>query len=194
MMKPSREIKTRSKYAACLILLAVSWAARLPAAEPASPRAPGQPTADAAFDLVTASEAAAWNSTAPKELPDFKTRDLGEDNAAPTCHSTPDNDADNPQVRIVSPALGKTQTPPLDIDIQFVPTASAPIRPETFRVCYLGLVAMDITKRITDRVPVSEKGLRIGGARLPHGHHRLILLVADRRGRLGRREAVLDID
>jgi hypothetical protein len=41
---------------------------------------------------------------------------------------------------------------------------------------------------------VSEKGLRIGGARLPHGHHRLILLVADRRGRLGRREAVLDID
>jgi hypothetical protein len=52
---------------------------------------------------------------------------------------------------------------------------------------------MDLTKRITDRVTVSEKGLHVTGAKLPRGRHHLLLLIADQRGRLGRREAVLDI-
>jgi hypothetical protein len=146
------------------------------------------------FDLFTESEAANWNTTQPKKLKDFGTRNLREDNAAPTCHSTPDNDADNPQIRILAPPLGRSLTAPVDIDVQFVPTSSAPIRPDTFRVCYIGLVAMDLTKRITDRVTVSEKGLHVTGAQLPRGRHRLLLLIADQRGRLGRREAVFNID
>ncbi len=151
------------------------------------------------FDLVTESEAAAWNATQskerqPKEPKDFSTRDLSEDNSAPTCHSTQDNDADNPQIRILAPPLGRSLTAPLDIDVQFVPTSSAaPIRPDTFRVCYVGLVTMDLTKRITDRITVSEKGLHVAGAQLPRGRHHLLLLIADQRGRLGRREAVFDI-
>jgi hypothetical protein len=145
------------------------------------------------FDLVSEGEATAWNATQPKESKDFSTRDLREDNSAPTCHSTPDNDADNPQIRIVAPPLGRPLTAPLDIDIQFVPAGSAPIRPDTFLVCYVGLVTMDLTKRITDRVTVSEKGLHVAGAQLPRGRHHLLLLIADQRGRLGRREAVLDI-
>jgi hypothetical protein len=154
----------------------------------------GVVAAEATFDLLTDSEATLWNTTRPKEPKEFSTRDLSEDNSAPTCYSTSDNDADNPQIRILSPALGKLLTGPLDIDLQFVPTGSAPIRPDTFRVCYIGLITMDLTKRITDRVTVSEKGLRVTGAQLPHGRHHLLLLIADQRGRLGRREAVLDID
>jgi hypothetical protein len=146
------------------------------------------------FDLVTDSEAALWNTIQPKEPKEFNTRNLREDNSAPTCYSTPDNDADNPQIRILAPSLGKPLTPPLDIDLQFVPTGSAPIRPDTFRVCYIGLVTMDLTKRVTDRVTVSEKGLHVTGAQLPRGRHHLLLLIADQRGRLGRREAVFDID
>jgi hypothetical protein len=145
------------------------------------------------FDLVSESEAAAWNAAQPQEPKDFSTRDLRDDHSAPTCHSTPDNDADNPQIRILAPPLGRPLTAPLDMDVQFVPTSSAPIRPDTFRVCYIGLVTMDLTKRITDRVTVSEKGLHLSGAQLPRGRHHLLLLVADRRGRLGRREAVFDI-
>ena len=145
------------------------------------------------FDLATESEAAAWNAPQPKEAKDFSTRDLREDDSAPTCHSTPDNDADNPQIRILAPPLGRPLTAPLDLEVQFVPTSSAPIRPETFRLCYIGLVTMDLTKRITDRVTVSEKGLHVSGAQLPRGRHRLLLLIADERGRLGRREAVFDI-
>jgi hypothetical protein len=164
-------------------------AARAVAAEPvAAPMA-----ANATFDLVTDSEAATWNSTRPKGPADFKTRDLSEDNGTPSCHSTADNDADNPQIKIVAPTLEKPLIAPIDIDLQFIPAGSTHIRPETFRVCYMGLVAMDITKRITDRVSVSERGLHVTGAQLPSGHHRFVLLIADQRGRLARREAVFNV-
>jgi hypothetical protein len=176
------------------VCLWMNFAASLGSPSLAADPPAGAVAASATFDLFTESEAATWNSTQPKEAKDFSTRDLREDNSTPTCHSTPDNDADNPKIRILAPTLGKTLTAPLDIDVQFVPTGSAPVRPDTFRVCYIGLVTIDLTKRITDRVTVSEKGLRVTGAQLPRGHHQLLLLIADQRGRLGRREAVFDID
>ena len=156
-------------------------------------QAPATAAGGAFFELVTESEAAAWNTTKPKESADFKTRDLSEDNGAPSCRSTADNDADNPKIKIVAPILEKPLLMPIDIDLQFVPVGGAHIRPETFRVCYLGMVTMDITKRITDRVTVSEQGLHVTGAQLPHGHHRLLLLIADQRGRLARHEAVFNV-
>src|SRR5450631_1903554 len=94
---------------------AAALAGPLSAVEPAA----GPATSGVTFELFTASEAMTWNSTQPRELPDFSTRDLREDNSAPTCRSTPNNDADNPQIRILAPALGKTLTPPLDIDLLF---------------------------------------------------------------------------
>jgi hypothetical protein len=145
-----------------------------------------------AFDLVTENEANAWNS-APKEATDFQTRDLAEDNGAPTCRSTADNDADNPRIRILAPTLEKPVIAPFDIELQFSQAGSSHIRPETLRVCYVGIITMDITKRLTDRATVSETGLRVTGAQLPHGHHRLLLLIADQRGRLARREAVFNV-
>ena len=147
----------------------------------------------ATFDLVTEREATAWKTTPSKEPTDFATRDLGLDGGTPTCSSASNNDADNPRIKIVEPVLEKPLLAPVDIDLQFVQAGSAHIRPDTFRVCYLGLMTMDITKRITDRITVSEKGLHISGAQLPHGHHRLLLMVADERGRLARREAVFNV-
>jgi hypothetical protein len=172
------------------LAVSAALAGPLSAVEPAA----GPVSSGGSFELFSESEAASWNTTQPRGLTDFSTRDLREDNSAPTCRSAPNNDADNPQIRILAPALGKALTAPLDIELQFVPTGSAAIRPETFRVCYVGLITMDITKRITDRVSVSDKGLRVTGAQLPHGHHRLVMLIADQRGRLARREAVFDID
>jgi hypothetical protein len=163
------------------------------AVDPAAPGPkPLTPAAGATFDLVTESEAAKWN-TGPKEATDFQTRDLSQDNGTPTCHSTADNDADNPQIRIAAPTIEKPLIAPINIDLQFVQAGGARIRPETFRVCYVGLITMDITKRITDRVSVSEQGLHVTGAQLPSGHHRLLLLIADERGRLARREAVFNV-
>lgn len=176
--------------AAGLAIIAAGSAGPSLAAEPPT----GPVSATAAFDLFTESEAAAWNTTQSREPRDFSTRGLPEDNGAPSCHSTADTDADNPKIRILAPPLGRPLTAPLDIDLQFVPTSSAPIRPDTFRVCYIGFVTMDITKRITDRVSVSEKGLHVTGAQLPRGRHHLLLLIADQRGRLGRLDAVFNID
>ena|SRR5271155_2849085 len=148
--------------------------------------------AGTSFDLVTESEAAAWNTAQSKAADSFSTHDASEEDSSPTCYSMPNNDADNPQIRVIAPPLGKAASP-LDLELQFVPTASAPIRPETFRICYVGTETKDITKRITDRASISEKGLRVSGVQLPPGHHRLVMLIADRRGRLGRREAAFDI-
>ncbi len=147
----------------------------------------------ATFDLFTESEALTWNTTRPNELKDFKTRDLRDDNSAPNCSSTPDNDADNPQIKITAPTVEKPLIAPIDLDLRFVPAGGAQIRPETLRICYMGLVSMDITKRITDRATVSTQGLHVSGALLPQGHHRLVILVADQRGRLARREAVFNV-
>jgi hypothetical protein len=177
------------RFYGAAVLLAAGLTGFCAALEPAVAPASG----GAIFELVTESEAQAWNNTKPKESTDFSTRDLSEDNGTPTCRSTADNDADNPKIRIVAPILEKPLIAPIDIELQFVPVGGAHIRAETFRVCYLGLVAMDITKRITDRVTVSEKGLRVTGAQLPHGHHRLLLLIADERGRLARREASFNV-
>src|SRR6185437_3816123 len=145
-----------------------------------------------AFDLVTQREARAWNAAAPKEPQDFSTHDLREDGGITNCHSASNNDADNPRIRVLAPPLGRPLNSPLDIELKFIPTISAPIRPESFRACYVGTVTMDITKRITDHARVSEHGLRVTGARLPQGQHHLLLLIADQRGRLGRQEVEFD--
>jgi hypothetical protein len=171
-------------WGASIILSAASARAQT-AADPAA--------AGGTFDLVTESEAQTWSTVGPTEATDFKTRDLSADNGRPTCASIADNDADNPQIKITQPTIEKPLITPFDIDLKFIQAGSAPIRPETFRVCYVGRVTMDITKRITDRATVSAQGLRVTGAQLPHGHHRLLLLVADERGRLARREAVFNV-
>jgi hypothetical protein len=164
------------------IILAAGSAVAQTAAAPAP--------AGGVFDLVTESEAQSWSTVGPTERTDFKTRDLSADNGTPTCASVADNDADNPQIKITEPTIEKPLITPINIDLKFIQAGSAPIRPETFRICYIGLVTMDITKRITDRVAVSAQGLHVTGAQLPRGQHRLLLLVADERGRLARREAV----
>jgi hypothetical protein len=123
---------------------------------------------------------------------------LEKDEDTPTCHSIPTasvtaNDA--PQINILAPTLGRPLVSPLDIEVQFVPatTSNAAVRADTFRVCYVGFLTMDITKRITDRVTVSPNGLHVSGVQLPHGHHHLVMLISDQDGRIGRRHATFDI-
>jgi hypothetical protein len=152
---------------------------------------PGGPT----FELFSSSEAAAWNAHTDNDTAASRTRDLHAP-GVPSCHDIPSSAAQNtllPQIKIVAPALGKPLAAPLDIDLQFLPAASASIKPDTFRVCYVGFVTMDITKRITDHVSVSAQGLHVSGAELPRGHHHLVMLIADQQGQIGSRDAIFDI-
>jgi hypothetical protein len=139
------------------------------------------------FDLFTASEAAAWNS--------IKTQ-TSRELSAPKCHASPDTTttaAGNPEIKILAPGMDRPLSAPVDIDVQFIQAGNVPIQPETFRVCYLGFITVDITKRITDRVTVSAQGLHVAGAQLPAGHHHLLMLIADQQGHFGRHEATFDI-
>ena len=153
------------------------------------------PPTNTTFELFSASEAAQWNAHDPANKARYGTRELPQP-GVPNCHDIPANAAQGaagPQINILAPALGKPLAPPLDIDLQFVPASSVAIKPETFRVCYVGFVTMDITKRITDHVAISAQGIHVAGAQLPHGHHHLVMMIADSQGKIGSREAVFDI-
>ena len=130
----------------------------------------------------TGREAVEWNT-------------LGRD--TPSCHSIPTASVaatDAPQINILAPKLDRPLMSPLDIDLQFVPaTTDAAVRADTFRVCYVGFLTVDITKRVTDHVTISPDGVHVSGAELPHGHHHLIMLISDQDGRIGRRDATVEI-
>jgi hypothetical protein len=153
------------------------------------------PPSNATFELFSASEAAAWNEKDAANKARYSTRELPQP-GVPNCRDIPANSAQSaagPQINILAPVLGKPLAPPLDIDLQFVPASSVAIKPETFRVCYVGFITMDITKRITDHVAISAQGIHVAGAQLPHGHHHLVMMIADSQGKIGSREAVFDI-
>jgi hypothetical protein len=153
------------------------------------------PPAQGTFELFSAGEAAAWNAHNENDKAAYSTRDLHAP-GVPSCHDIPGTVTQGnsiPQIKIVAPTLGKPLSAPLDIDLQFLPAASAAIKPDSFRVCYVGFVTMDITKRITDHVAISSEGLHVAGAQLPRGHHHLVMLIADQQGQIGSRDAVFDI-
>jgi hypothetical protein len=152
------------------------------------------PPSGTPFELFSASEAAAWNAHNPNDRAAYSARDLHAP-GVPSCHDIPASSQSDliPQIKIVAPTLGKPLAAPLDIDLQFLPAASAAIKPDTFRVCYVGFITMDITKRITDHVAISAQGIHVAGAQLPQGHHHLVMLIADSQGKIGSREAVFDI-
>ena len=172
----------------CAAAAGLGWVCTAGGAAPPAP-------AGAPFELFSASEAAVWNKNDPANKARFGTRELPQP-GVPNCHDIPASApqaAANPQINILAPTLGRPLAPPLDIDLQFVPAGSAAIKPETFRVCYVGFITMDITKRITDHVAISGQGIHVAGAQLPQGHHHLGMMIADSQGKIGSREAVFDI-
>jgi hypothetical protein len=153
------------------------------------------PPGSAPFELFSAGVVAAWNAHRPHDRAAYSARELHAP-GVPSCHDIPASSSQGeliPQIKIVAPTLGKPLAAPLDIDLQFLPAASAAIKPDTFRVCYVGFITMDITKRITDHVAISAQGIHVPGAQLPQGHHHLVMLIADNQGKIGSREAVFDI-
>jgi hypothetical protein len=145
----------------------------------------------------TGREAAEWNAMGIYTQRGSDNRGVGKDSDTPSCHAIPTvsvTATDAPQINILAPILDRPLVSPLDIELQFVPaTTDAAVRADTFRVCYVGFLTVDITKRVTDRVTVSPNGVHVSGAQLPHGHHHLVMLISDQNGRIGRRDATLEI-
>lgn len=92
---------------------------------------------------------------------------------------------DMPRIKVLSPDLVKDVfTAPLPIELKFTSAGDAEIDPASFKASY-GFMRIDITKRITQSVKVSKSGFSIAEAAIPKGSHRLLLQVADTKGRVG---------
>lgn len=148
---------------------------------------PAETRSTKAFELIS-----------PTELKDWMQRgEQREQRTFTGCSSQDDSSKgtrDLPQIKVVKPSGAKPLAAPIDIDLDFVPGPDAKIRPDTFKVCYLaGFFTMDITDRVERQAKVSADGLHVVGAQLPHGHHHLILMIQDDKGRQGQQDVSFDV-
>ena len=98
-----------------------------------------------------------------------------------------------PQIEVVHPRLDTPIASPTAIQLLFVPSASGPVRPETFKVLY-GRLRIDITQRLVNAAKVTAEGISVKEASLPKGSHRLLLSVEDTQGRQGIKSLDLEIN
>lgn len=126
-----------------------------------------RPAAAQPLLLVTADEVARDAAAAPVFTP----------RAAPV--------PDAPRIRVIAPALaGAPIGNPIRIDLAFVAAPDAEIDPASFRIQY-GALRLDVTDRLLARVRVLKTGLQVDQVAVPPGNHRLLLRIADTKGRQG---------
>jgi hypothetical protein len=83
-----------------------------------------------------------------------------------------------PQIALVSPEVSKPVGAPTPVEVRFVVSAPAEVRPETFRVLY-GSFRIDITKRLLGVAQVTKAGIHVSEAVLPTGRQQLLLSITD---------------
>jgi hypothetical protein len=96
-------------------------------------------------------------------------------------------DFNAPTITVVKPDHSAPIQPPVDIDVRFAAAQGATINISTLKILY-GFLKLDITQRILQApgVQVTSEGLKVSGAQLPSGSHKLFIQVADNLGRTGR--------
>ncbi len=166
--------------AARRVLLRAALAGGLALQGVAPARAAG-PTA-AGFDLVTEDEAL---------------RDVRAGGGAATLPRSrgvpqPPGPGGVPAIEVVTPAGEATVNSPLRLEVIFRPAPDARIVPDSFRVLY-GLLKIDLTERLQRQARVSDRGVVVEGARMPQGTHRLLLRVADDKGRVAEQAVVFHV-
>ena len=143
--------------------MALAFAALLAASGPA-----------AAFELVTAAEAAA-DLTAPAPA---RTRSLPVPGA--------------PRIELLAPDTGRPVPAPMDLRLRWTPQGDATIDRFSVRVLY-GKLGLDVSSRVLAAAKVDAAGLDAPGARLPVGTHLIAVEVMDSARRMGRREFSVQI-
>ncbi|CAD5374291.1 conserved exported hypothetical protein [Rubrivivax sp. A210] len=137
--------------------------------------------AAATFDLVTADEALR-EATAPKPA---RSRAM-----PPGAASAP---VLAPTIQVIAPqGAGNPLSSPLRIEVAFKPPPDARIVPSSFRLLY-GVLKIDLTDRVNKHATIRETGVVVSEARVPDGTHRLIVRVADDKGRFGEQELLIRV-
>ena len=98
-----------------------------------------------------------------------------------------------PAIEVLAPVPeGVTVSSPLRLEIAFRAPADARIVPASFRLLY-GMLKIDLTERLQRHARVDESGVLIEEAAVPQGTHRVIVRVADDKGRTTERELMIRV-
>lgn len=114
-------------------------------------------------------------------------------NAPPTFTPKVVPERDAPRIEVAAPNLAGPLASPTAIQLNFVSTSPATVKPETFKVFY-GAFQIDITQRLLSAAKVTAQGMTVPEASLPSGKHKLHLYVEDSVGRKGYRLVELQIN
>ncbi len=113
--------------------------------------------------------------------------------APPRPRSLPPPARDAPAIEVLAPVPeGATVSSPLRLEIAFKAPADARIVPSSFRLLY-GVLKIDLTERLQRHARLTEAGVLIEEAAVPQGTHRVIVRVADDKGRLAERELLIRV-
>ena len=113
--------------------------------------------------------------------------------APPRPRSLPLPPRQAPAIDVLAPVPeGATVNSPLRLEMAFKAPADARIVPASFRLLY-GLLKIDLTERLQRHARLTESGVLIEEAAVPPGTHRVIVRVADDKGRMTERELVLRV-
>jgi hypothetical protein len=164
---PSR----RSWHGQALAGVAAAWMALLPGHAAAAP-----------FDLVTAAEA---QRDAAEPPPPPRTRAMRPPPGSAAALA--------PTIKVIAPvSVSNPLSSPLRIEVAFKAPPDARIVPSSFRLLY-GVLKIDLTDRVNKHATVRESGVVVDQAQVPDGTHRLIVRVADDKGRFGEQEMLIRV-
>jgi len=136
----------------------------------------------APFTLISDDEAQREATAAAKTVP-----------AAPRPRSLPLPPREAPAIEVLAPVPeGVTVRSPLRLEIAFKAPPDARIVPSSFRLLY-GVLKIDLTERLQRHARLNEEGVLIEEAAVPQGTHRVIVRVADDKGRIAERELMIRV-
>jgi hypothetical protein len=97
-----------------------------------------------------------------------------------------------PEILVSAPAVDSPLKAPFAIRVQFQARDDATVNPASFRV-YYGIFKLDITDRITQKARVTAQGIEVEQSNIPSGSHKLTLMVADSKGRVGEKALAFQV-
>jgi hypothetical protein len=134
----------------------------------------------APFTLISDDEARRESAAAAQNPPPARPRSLPTPRPAPG-------------LEVLAPVPeGATVSSPLRLEIAFKAPPDARIVPASFRLLY-GVLKIDLTERLQRHARLDESGVLIEEAAVPQGTHRVIVRVADDKGRLAERELLIRV-